>query len=113
MAQGFDFREMFGGMGMAVGHDPHLADGIEKDQAAADLQASSAKENLALAKVIAHVGNTLTLNAAANGLCPACLLNEVIRAIATAAGQQSGPDGRQHVIAAVEAALNALKRGGL
>ena len=114
---GFDFRQLLGGGCAAVGHDPHLADGIEKDQAAADMQASkAAAENEraeACAVVIQFIANTLIVNAQARRECPAGMLGLVVAAMGRAYGEAHGPASRQHVIDEVERAIAAMKRGEL
>lgn len=103
----FDFRDMLGGAGAQVQPDERLADGVERDEIAAALNAEAEKADT-LANWMAQ---TLMTNCCVNGVSAAGVWGMVAMTVLQAYGKMQGDDGRAFALHAFREAVATMERG--
>jgi hypothetical protein len=106
----FDFRDLLGGGSVRLGPDPALSDGVEKDQAAATLQAAQRAYEERMGKVVQFVAQTLSVNAHLNQVCVSAVVHAILVTLADAMLCQRGPGEHAHFADHIREALETIRK---
>ncbi len=104
---GFDFRDMLGGMGMAVENDPALADGIDRDVREANIDQEAERAN-ALAQVMA---TWIATNTQVNRVSLGATLGMSIAFLSHAFRNQFSTEHQAEFHRVIRSALDSIEAG--